>query len=219
MRNALRNHPPCVPSSWLGRRRSGSEERTPIATRRSFSRTSGIAPPSIFLATGIPSKIRPQAHRDRALSLRRNTPTMTWRRWIATLQDTTSNEMRFDDNFFASTTEVIGKTTFELGDELEDKCMTVYVRTSSGKTISIKCDKMQKAVERNTSIPRGMTYLVPQGRVLNDKKTTEENTIGTETTIEMSVRILGGVEKWSDGHTRIRRRKREEKDVGGKVWR
>ena len=50
----------------------------------------------------------------------------------------------FDDYFFASTTEVIEKTTFELEDEVEEKCMTAYVRTSSGHTISIKCDEKQK---------------------------------------------------------------------------
>ena len=82
-------------------------------------------------------------------------------------------------------------------------CMTVYVRTNNGKTISIKCDKQQKAattsekVERKTSIPRGMTYLAHQGKVLNDKNTTEENNMGAEATIEMSLSILGGMEKVS----------------------
>ena len=47
--------------------------------------------------------------------------------------------------------------------------MTVYVKTNSEKTTSIKCDKKQKAdtvsqkVEMKTSIPQGITYLVPQG--------------------------------------------------------
>ena len=40
-----------------------------------------------------------------------------------------------------------------------------------------------------------MTYLVHQGKVLNDKKTTKENNIGAEATIEMSLRIFGGMEK------------------------
>ena len=35
-----------------------------------------------------------------------------------------------------------------------------------------------------------MAYLVHQGKVLNDKKTIEENNIGTEATIEMCLRIL-----------------------------
>ena len=46
-----------------------------------------------------------------------------------------------------------------------------------------------------TSTLRGITYLVHQGKVLNDKKTIEENNIGAEVTIEMSLRLLGGMEK------------------------
>ena len=40
-----------------------------------------------------------------------------------------------------------GKTTteLELEDEAEEDGMTVYLKTISGKTISIKCDKKQKA--------------------------------------------------------------------------
>ena len=84
---------------------------------------------------------------------------------------------------------------------VEENGMTIYVRTSSGKTISIKCDKKQKAatisekVEIISTIPRGMTYLAHQGKATNEKKTIEENNIGTETTIEMSLRLLGGMEK------------------------
>ena len=90
-------------------------------------------------------------------------------------------EYECDDYIFAFATETSGKTTIELEDELEE--MTVFVRTINGKTISIKCDRKQKAatvsekVERKTSIPRGMTYLVHQGKMLNDKKTLEENNI------------------------------------------
>ena len=49
-------------------------------------------------------------------------------------------------------------------------------------------------VERRSSIPRGMTYLVHQGKVMNEKKTIEENNIGAETRIEMSLRLLGGMD-------------------------
>ena len=76
--------------------------------------------------------------------------------------------------------------------------MTVYVRTINGKTISTKRDRHQKVakiletVERKTSIPQGMLYLVHLGKVLNDKKTREENNIEAEATIEMSLRLLGG---------------------------
>ena len=38
-----------------------------------------------------------------------------------------------------------------------------------------------------------MTYLVHQGKVMNEKKTIEENNIGAETTIETS--LLGGMDE------------------------
>ena len=106
----------------------------------------------------------------------------------------------------ADATEESGKTTTELEDEPEENCMPVYVRTINGKTIKIKCDRKQKAatesekVERKTSIPRGRTYLVHQGKMLKDKKT-------------MSLRILGGMEKfWTHSN-----QKKKEKRKGS--WR
>ena len=39
-----------------------------------------------------------------------------------------------------------------------------------------------------------MTYLVHHGKVLNEKRTIEENNIGTETTIDLSLRLLGGTD-------------------------
>ena len=96
-------------------------------------------------------------------------------------------------------TGVSEKTTIELDDALEENYMTVYMKTINGKTISIKCNKKQKAatfsdeVERRSSTPRGMTYLVHQAKVMNEKRTIEENNIGAETAIEMSRRLLGGM--------------------------
>ena len=98
-----------------------------------------------------------------------------------------------NDYIFVFANEVSEKTTIELDNVLEENYMTVYVKKMNGKTISIKCDKKQKAatksdeVERRSSIPRGMRHLVHHGEVMNDKKTIEENNIGTETTIEMSL--------------------------------
>ena len=40
-----------------------------------------------------------------------------------------------------------------------------------------------------------MTYLARHGKALNEKITIEENNIGTETTIDMSLRLLGVMEK------------------------
>ena len=65
--------------------------------------------------------------------------------------------------------------------------MAVYVRTVSGKPISIKCDRQQKAAR--------ILEIVDQGMVLNGKKTIEENNIEAGTTIEMSLRTIGGMEK------------------------
>ena len=39
----------------------------------------------------------------------------------------------------------LNTTELEHKDEFEENSMTVYVMTISGKTISIKCDKKQKA--------------------------------------------------------------------------
>ena len=104
-----------------------------------------------------------------------------------------------NDHIFVFANEVSENTTIDLDNALEGNNMTVHVKTINGKTISIKCDKKQQTatvsdeVERRSSIPRGMTYLVHHGKVMNEKKTIEENNIGTETTIEMSLRLLGGM--------------------------
>ena len=50
---------------------------------------------------------------------------------------------------------------------------------------------------------------------MNEKKSTEENNSGAETTLEMSLRLQGGKEKGELMDTR--RRKREEKEVEGNV--
>ena len=79
--------------------------------------------------------------------------------------------------------------------------MTVYVKTISGKTIIVKSGKKQRAatiaetVERRAAIPRDMMYLVNQGKVLNENKTIEEKNIGNDSTVVMSLRLLGGMEK------------------------
>ena len=49
---------------------------------------------------------------------------------------------------------------------------------------------------------------------MNEKKTKEENNIGTGTTIEMSLRLLGGMEK-SELMDTLESEK--EKEVGGNV--
>ena len=145
--------------------------------------------------------------------------------WQALTAHQSIKEYEFKDYTFASATDandmtIIGGMTefleyiFTLNIEENGKIsnegmnknrtqytnMTVYVRTINGKTISIKCDRQQKAArlleiaERKTSIPRGMMYLVNQGKVLNDRKIKENNN-EAGTTIEMSLRIMGGMKK------------------------
>ena len=89
---------------------------------------------------------------------------------------------------------------------LEENYMTVYVKMSYGKTISRKynrnctahrnmtADVISDEVERRSSIPRDMIRLVHEGKVLSEKETMKEHNIEAETTIEMSLRLLGGME-------------------------
>ena len=64
---------------------------------------------------------------------------------LSVSQDVWQNQT--DVYIFAFTTEVTGKTIFELEDENEGYSMTICVRTSSGKTISIKCDRNKKQLQ------------------------------------------------------------------------
>ena len=50
-------------------------------------------------------------------------------------------------------------------------------------------------VESKTLVPRDQLYLVNQGKVLKDKKTGEESNIEAGATIEMFLRIMGGMKK------------------------
>ena len=61
-----------------------------------------------------------------------------------------------------------------------------------------------------------MTYLVHHVKVMNGEKTVEENNIGTETTIEMSLRLLRGMEKSELMDTLESEEDREKKGAGMK---
>ena len=64
----------------------------------------------------------------------------------------------FDHYIFTYSTEFAGKIIVEPEGENEKNMITIHMRTSSGKTISIKCDKKRKAmsildeVERRSAI-------------------------------------------------------------------
>ena len=86
-----------------------------------------------------------------------------------------------NDYIFVFANKVSEKTTIELDNALEENYMTVYVKTINGKTISINCHKNRKQLLYRMKLredhrsPRGMTYLVHHGKVMNEKKTIEEN--------------------------------------------
>ena len=46
-----------------------------------------------------------------------------------------------------------------------------------------------------TAIPRGIAYLTHQGKMLKNKNTMEENNIEAESMIQMSLRLLGGMDE------------------------
>ena len=102
---------------------------------------------------------------------------------------------------FEFATEVNMETTNENDDVLEENYIMIYVKMINGKTIITKCEGKQIAaiisdeVERRSLIPRDMTYLVHHGKVMNEKKTVEENNIEAEATLEMS--LLGRMESYS----------------------
>ena len=105
----------------------------------------------------------------------------------------------------------------ENDDLLEKNFMTIFVKTINGETISFKCEgKMTAAVisdevERRSSIPWDMTHLVHKGKVMNEKKTIKENNMEAEATIEMSLRLLGGMEKNGQMDTPETEEEREKK--------
>ena len=56
-----------------------------------------------------------------------------------------------------------------------------------------------------------MTYLVHKGKVMSEKKTIKENNIEAEATLEMSLRLLGGMEKNEQMDTHETEEDREKK--------
>ena len=105
----------------------------------------------------------------------------------------------------------------ENDDMLEENYMTVNVKMIYEKTISIKYERNLTAavvldeVERRSSIPRDMTRLVHKGKMLSEKKTMKEHNIEAEATIEMSLRLLGGMEMNEQMDTHEAEEDREKK--------
>ena len=81
----------------------------------------------------------------------------------------------------------------------------------------MKAAVMLEEVERRTAIPRDMTRLTHKGKAINGKKSMKDNNIDANETIEMSLRLLGGMEvnEQMDTHeTEEDREKKRKLDEG-----
>ena len=123
-------------------------------------------------------------------------------------------EQQSHENFV----DIVNNT--EVNDDVPEKDnLTVYVKTINKKTISIcyydsmKAAVMWEEVERRTTIPRDMTRLTHKGKSINGKKSMKDNNIKANETIEMSLRLLGGMEVNEQMDTRNRGRQRKEKEA------
>ena len=74
------------------------------------------------------------------------------------------------------------------------------MKTINGKTISTRHHKnmtpavILEEVERRTLVPRDMIRLVHKDKMISEKKSMKANNIEAKETIEMSLRLLGGME-------------------------
>ena len=97
---------------------------------------------------------------------------------------------------------------------------TIYVKTINGKTISTRYYKNMTAavileeVERRTLVPRDMIRLVHKGKTISGKKSMKENNIEAKETIEMSLRLLGGM----DVNEKMEHMKRKKKERKKESW-
>ena len=88
----------------------------------------------------------------------------------------------------------------EHDDAPEEINEAIYVKTINGRTISARYYKNMTAavileeVERRTMVPRDMIRLVHKGKMISGKKSMKENNIEAKETIEMSLRLLGGMD-------------------------
>ena len=112
----------------------------------------------------------------------------------------------------------IEDNTEEHDNMLEEIYATVYVKMINGKTISIRHHRNMTAavisdeVERRSLIPRDMIRLVHKGKMISEKKTMKENNIEAKATIEMSLRLLGGMEVNEQMDTHETEEDREKKE-------
>ena len=92
------------------------------------------------------------------------------------------------------------------------------MKTINGKTISTRHHRNMTAavileeVERRTLVPRDMIRLVHKGKMISEKKSMKEDNIEAKETVEMSFRLLGGMEKNEQMDTHGRRKTGRERE-------
>ena len=109
----------------------------------------------------------------------------------------------------------------EHDDTPEEFNEAIYVKTINGKTISTKYNRNMTAavilqeVERRTLVPRDMIRLVHKGKMISGEKSMKENNVEAKETIEMSLRLLGGMDVSEQMDTHETEEDREKKKEAG----
>ena len=73
------------------------------------------------------------------------------------------------------------------------------MKTASGRTLTINCntrqeiEKIKDEVEKTKKIPKAHQCLDSQGKTQKDRKTIVDSNIKKGTTIEMTLRLQGGM--------------------------
>ena len=100
---------------------------------------------------------------------------------------------------------------------IEDDTFEEEATADKGEHETTICDKFYK-FKLDSSITRDMIRLVYKGKMLSEKKTMKEHNIEAEETIEMSLRLLGGmdVSEQMDTHETEEDRKKKRKLEKGK---
>ena len=123
---------------------------------------------------------------------------------------------KFLKNLFPFTDEKDGVISNEGRNKDRDEAsyVTMCMKTSSGKTISIGIDRRQGAekireeVEKRTQIPKDLLFIANEGKALTEKQTVEECNTREGATIDVSLRLQGGAKgeemKTSAGSTEER---------------
>ena len=96
-----------------------------------------------------------------------------------TYQKRQQEYLEFQEYFLKTTMVEIGTISIEGRDKdpVNYFYMTVYVRTINGETISLRqsITRTNDEIDRKTKIPKALQHLSNHGKILNERKSTQEN--------------------------------------------